>query len=581
MNKFIFKIICFTTSVVLLSSCKKLLEKPLGSDITEETIFSTRNNVLTYLAETYRQIVPFGFPYFNSNSVYRMDRTITATTCDEANFTVGYAPASEQNIAGMAPINVRLSIDVYAQNYVGIRYAWKLFENVDRVVDMTQQEKEEIKAECKALIAMRYSNMLKNYGGLSLVKKSLSVADDIKIERSSIEETVNYIVSLCEEASTALPNTYSTSFTGRVTAGVARAIKAETLLFAASPLFNSNQPYLQFAKPELICYGSYDKNRWKKAADAAKEVLDWAAANDCYVINTGNPFVDFGNATSMMNNPEVLMAYQGGTVGQNGFTQWYLPTLGAFNEGNSLTYNILPQFYKNDGTNQVWPTASDAPRPFAEYNTKMDEMEPRFKSTFWKYGASAWNNPNLARFAWNYNANVSDMNVSAVAKLVKFTYNYQGGTNVNFAQDWIVFRLAEFYLNYAEAMNEHEANHEQAYWALNIIRRRAGLPEITLSNPNANTQEKLREIIRRERAIELFAEEHRPYDIRRWKIAHQPGIGGGDFYTFGYTKNTANNAYLTYQVRFCENRYWNDKMFLCPILQTEINKGYATQNPGY
>ncbi len=568
-------------AVCCISSCKKILEKPLGSDITEETIFSARTNALTYLAETYRQILPFGFPYFNSNNIYRNDRTILANTCDESNFPVGYAPASEQNIAGFDPTVLRLTIDAFAQNYVGIRYAWKLYENIDKVVDMTQQEKDEIKAECKALVALRYANMLKNYGGVSLVKSSLSLQDEIKIERSGIGETVDYIISLCNEALPALPNSYSTSFTGRVTAGVARAVKAEALLFAASPLFNSAQPYLPSPKPELVCYGNYDRNRWKLAADAAKEVIDWASANGCYIINTGNPFVDFGNATSAMNNPEILLAYQGGSVGQNGFTQWYLPTLGAFNEGNNLTYNFLPNFYKSDGTDQQWPAISDAPRNFSEYITKMDQMEPRFKSSFWRYGASAWNNPNLARFAWNYNATISDLNASGVTKLAKFTYNYQGGTNVNFAQDWPIYRLSEFYLNYAEAMNEYEANHEQSYWALNIIRQRAGLPDILASNPEADSQEELRQIIRRERAVELYAEEHRPYDIRRWKIASQPGVYGGAFYTFGYTKNAANNAYLTYQVRLIENRYWNDKMFLCPIPQAEVNKGYTTQNPGY
>lgn len=128
--------------VCILQSCEKLLEKPLGSDITEETIFSTKNNVLTYLSETYRQVIPFGFPYFASNSVYRMDRSILAGTCDEANYAIGFSPSNEQNIAGLLPSNVRLSIDNYNQNYVGIRFAWKLIENVDRVTDMTQSEKD-------------------------------------------------------------------------------------------------------------------------------------------------------------------------------------------------------------------------------------------------------------------------------------------------------------------------------------------------------------------------------------------------------------------------------------------------------
>src|SRR5690606_38928535 len=78
-------------------SCDKLLEKPIGNDITEETIFVNAQNALTYLAETYRQIIPFGLPYFGSNATYRMDRSILAATCDEANFVIGWSPATEQN----------------------------------------------------------------------------------------------------------------------------------------------------------------------------------------------------------------------------------------------------------------------------------------------------------------------------------------------------------------------------------------------------------------------------------------------------------------------------------------------------
>lgn len=565
---------------VLSTACKKL-EKPLGQDVTEEVIFSSAVNAQSFLFQTYRVAIPFGFPYHSSNNTVHLDRSIGAALSDEVEFSIGWSPVSEMNIAGFQPAASRLMNDNFAYNYEGIRRAFIVLENIDKVPDYSAWEKDQIKGECKALIALRYSYMFKHYGGIPLVKQRLTIEDDIKIPRSSVEETVNYIVQLCDEAAAVLPDTYPGPFTGRLTKGVALAIKAETLLFAASPLFNTNTPYASFSNRELIAYASYDVNRWKLAADANKAVIDWALQNAYQIIDTNNPFDDYGRATSEQDNPEILLAYKG-QVNQNGFTRYYLPNLGMFNAGNGITFNILPEFYKADGTDQTWPAPGDPKRPYSEYKQKMDQMEPRFRQMAWIWGQYPYANPGNPKFQWRFAGEDGQTSGNAtVAKLMKFTYKYEGGNNANYAPDWIVFRLAEFYLNYAEALNEFTANAPEAYTALNVIRDRAGLPLILPGNPNYNTQASLREAIHRERAIELFAEDHRPFDVRRWRIAEQPGIIGGDFYGFRYTRNAAQTAYLDYEVYKFETRFWQNKMYLTPFPQVEVNKGYLIQNPGY
>src|SRR5690606_1842109 len=87
------------------------------------------------------------------------------------------------------------------------------------------------------------------------------------------------------------------------------------------------------------------------------------------------------------------------------------------------------------------------------------------------------------------------------------------------APRWITFRLAEFYLNYAEALNEINGSAAEIEWALRQVRERVNMPPITYTN-----QEDMRQKIRRERAVELAFEEHRYFDVRRWKIAGQPGV---------------------------------------------------------
>lgn len=577
-TKFLFAITVVLSC--LLGSCKKL-EKPLGNDVTEDVIFSSAINARSFLFETYRIAIPYGFPYYSGFPASHMYRSIEAALSDEAEFTIGYSPAASINISGFAPNDGFLTNDNFGYNYVGIRRCFIILENIDKVPDYTQLEKDQIKAECKALLALRYSYMFKHYGGVSLVKKRLSVEDDIKIPRSSVEETVNYISQLCDEAEAVLPNSYDGRFTGRLTKGVAMAVKAQTLLFAASPLFNSSSPYLSSSNNSLISYGGYDANRWKLAADASKKVIDWSLANGYGIINTGNPFDDYGVATSKEDNKEILLSYKG-QVNQNGFTRYYLPTLGEFNAGNGINFNIMPKFFKADGSNQTWPAMGDGKKPYSEYKQKMDEMEPRFRQMAWIWGQFPYANPTNPRFQWKFSTeNGQVISYTNVAKLVKFTYNYEGGNNSNYAPDWTVFRLAEFYLNYAEALNEYSANTPEAYTALNVIRNRAGLPLITAATPGYNSQQSFREGIQRERAVELFAEDHRPFDVRRWKIAGQSGIIGGDFFGFKYTRNSAATAYLDYEVYKFETRYWQDKMYLSPIPQIEVNKGYILQNPGY
>ncbi len=222
----------------------------------------------------------------------------------------------------------------------------------------------------------------------------------------------------------------------------------------------------------------------------------------------------------------------------------------------------------------------------------MNEMEPRFKQSFWAYGTQAWNNPGNLLFKWNHEYHQGDpaLKPTGAGFMVKFLYNYKNEE----MKEWIIYRTAEFYLNYAECLNEFDfsVNKNEILEYLNVIRNRAGLPEIDVSDERCSTQENLRELIRRERYCELFGEEHRPFDIRRWKIAHNPGEVGGSAYFFSYTLNAAKDDFVDYYVHNFEDRFWADRMYLTPFpeaspgdetdyFQNEVAKGYIIQNPGY
>ena len=147
--------------------------------------------------------------------------------------------------------------------------------------------------------------------------------------------------------------------------------------------------------------------------------------------------------------------------------------------------------------------------------------------------------------------------------------------------NWIVFRLAEAYLNYAEALNEVDGPTSEAYNAVNIIRNRSGMPDL----PAGLSKEEFRERVRNERAVELFFEDHRFWDIRRWLIAEEEGVMQGDYYGLKINPigegDVDEDTEFSYDFYVFESRTFHKKMYLHPYPLEEVNKGYLIENPGY
>lgn len=152
-------------------------------------------------------------------------------------------------------------------------------------------------------------------------------------------------------------------------------------------------------------------------------------------------------------------------------------------------------------------------------------------------------------------------------------------------RDWFEFplyRLAEFYLNLAEAYNEL-GNSTKSHEYLNVIRKRAGLPDITETN-----KETLRKIIQREWAVEFYEENHRYFDVKHWKLDDLGnGIIGGEKkgvvfqYVAGQDAGWNPWDYVSYAVKTVYTGYWDPSQHLEPFPIGEVNKGYIVQNPGY
>lgn len=555
----------FLLSGLLFSCQKDFLGKPMSSDVTIDTIFNSRIKAETFLWNVYSTSVPMGFTYNWGTDNAPLYASMLMACCDEGEALLGWAGSNAINDGNWGPTNTQE--DNFVWHYKGIRNANIFIANIDRVSDITDDVKKSMKAEASVLKALMYYDMFKRYGGVPIVDKVLLSSDKVMLPRNTVEEVVNYIVKNCDEALPFLPDVYESKSRGRITKGAALALKSRTLLFAASPLFNTATPYLPTIEPKLVCYGNADPNRWKLAADAAKAVLDWAAANDCSLVTDADPGKAYETACAQNDNSEIILANksQGQFWGwwSSMFGQLLLPS-GIYDGwgGEYVTLNFARFYSKADGTPQTWPETGT----YAEYIKKANEMEPRFQQSVWASGTK-----------WNNEIGVRDYaSMSGVGWMRKFfTRSQGGGTFIN----WPVFRLAEFYLNYAEALNEFSPMDQAAYDALNIIRNRSGVPAILNTDFRYNTQETFRQAIRRERAVELAFEEHRIFDVRRWLVADDEGVMGGNFYGYRFAQTGGQNT--SYTKFIFEKRLWAKKMYLYPFPQSEIDKKYLTQNPGW
>ncbi len=594
MKKTIYFLALSFVSLLFYACQKDFLQVPdTTGTLDVEKVFSTKRNAEAALFNGYRRGLTYG-NVGEYNLVYGTLGTIGGERGRGWSWHPSYAIVN----GGTSPNRTVLN---YGSIYTIVRSMWIVNENIDKVPDMDGMLKERVKGESKGLIAYMYMYGLKAYGGIPLVKKALEPSEDLTAPRASVEETVKYIVQLCDEAVAVLPNNWSEDQKGRLTKSAVLAIKAQTLMFAARPLFNSASPYLSLgANNNLISYGSYSEQRWTDAIAATQAALTEASVAGYEILNTGgginipntNALADYGTATSTPGNMEVILASQNedNNAARYRNLSGYWRDTKFNNQRHGLLGNFLPNYLKADGTEQDWPEIGDpAPRPGTDYITRFGQMEARFRADFAGPGIQAANNPNDSRWGFNnwgvHTSNYSTRDVfpnssdygQGVAWPTKFYYGAGGRLWFQFP----IFRVPELYLNLAEAYNE-TGQTALALTNLNIVHNRAGLPSIVETD-----KVKLRELIQREWAVEFYDENKHYFDVKHWLLDDLGnGIIGGKILEFQWLLTTASNKSLpstlvNYYMVSPYNAYWNDKMHLEPFPQDEVNKNAVIQNPGY
>jgi hypothetical protein len=532
-------------------SCKKVLDLQPTNSFSTGAVWSSPALVQVFVNEIYAEAV-LGFKDAGFAWGSQTDELFSNFNwCNENQYVQGQATPDNQGSS--FPLNYSSTINFWPTLYSTIQKANTYFQNIGQldtvgngalITSMT--------AQVHFLRALCYFELLKRFGGVPLITKVYTTNDVTFNEtRASWDSTEAFILTDIAAALPGLQATAASGQEGTATIGAALALKSRLLLYAASPGYNT----------------ANDMSMWQDAADAALAVINLNQYS-LYGTSTtyGSIFTDFFN-------PEVIFARVYGDVYDDRYNTVYRDLSPNGYNGYSA-YNVLEQmveaFQMNDGTAFSWSNPTEAANPY-------QNRDPRFYADILSNGASFQGRP--AQF-WlggldSKLSSLSPWNASktgyTILKMVDSTYNFN--IQPYSPAQWIVFRLSEIYLNYAEAEAElgQTAN---ALTYLNLIRTRAGMPAVT-SGGGADLIAK----IQQERRIELCFEGHRFFDLRRWGLAES---GNQDALGIIITPTNASNTTFSYQVDTVQVRQWEPSFYYYPIPRSEIEANpNLTQNPDY
>src|SRR5690554_1280110 len=258
-------------------SCSDYLEAPPSVDLNEDDVFSDRTLVEQYLTGIYAEGMPNGFNMSTSNLDRRLIGPSTlGGACDEAEEGPIW---SKGNGSWNVDNHNNNSIDWDEDPRHNLRWATlrkcnTVLERIDEVPDDPGDIdfKKRSKGEAYFMRALVFWEGIYRYGGLPIIHHRIKPGEDARYPRDSFSDCIDSIVIDCDRAAALLPDHYTNTLRlGRATRMAALALKSRVLLYAASPLFNTSTPYIPYGEHnDIITYGNYDKERWKKAADAAR-----------------------------------------------------------------------------------------------------------------------------------------------------------------------------------------------------------------------------------------------------------------------------------------------------------------------
>lgn len=546
-------------SAFTLCSCNDFLDREEDSFIDKTATFDSYNRTKQYLTYAY-SLLPEGLNRFSGGA-------LLGAATDDACFAIESSNIQQFNNGSWNALSN--PDNVWDRYFAGIAKCCTLLENSNHVnldisrLDPAKRVEYENnlkdirmwRAEAHFLRAYFNFELLKRYGPIPIIKSTLDINKDYSdTPRPTMKEVVEFIANDCDIAADSLELTpwrnMNDAF-GRATKGAALALKSRLLLYAASPLYVDFGDIDEANKPS-------DATLWKAAADAAKAVIDLnqyelAPAYDDLFKN------DFQNKEYIF-----VRRYPS----NSDFEKSNFPVSYGGKGGTNPSQNLIDDYEMLDGTAFDWSDPVKAAHPFENRDERLlatvlmnGVLFKGKRVATYPGGADAMPNPNATKTGYY------------LRKFLNENVNIQtgGGSDGHVVP---LFRLAEIYLNYAEALNEYDPTNPDIAVYLNKIRERVSLPDV----PSGLTQEQMRTLIHHERRVELAFEEHRFWDVRRWKVASS--TLGAPVKGVKITQDDAGN--FTYSPVQVEQRVFQPKMYWYPIPQSEVLKlHHWEQNKGW
>ena len=600
---------------VYFTSCEDLgagsLEKPPGGDVTIDTIFSNTEYAERVLWKSYRSL---------RSGIIQRDRSHMIGNCLQSEitdlthcYTSGdYGPA-HAIYSGALNSSIVDDTDYWSSpfcvlpfkdagnrgiyTFTSIRHCYMFLDNVDNVPDMEESHRTQLKAEAKTIIAYNMMELFRNYGGIPWIGKAYSPDDDFTNPRMTVEATVDSITTLLDEAIPDLPwqiaEAEVSNWAGRFTKAGAMALKTRLLLHAASPIFNSDQPYREgeASSQNITWYGNADDSRWQRAADAAKALIDEIASNGVYELEqAATPdvkgyrdafFYAYFNRRSSETLISIRDTWQGPKRWGGGMYDVNLNY-----GGGTCTSEFMRMFPMADGTlitdpasgwdETVDPLGCEGVDTERSYN-----RDPRMYETM-LINNDDWGGQIAKTYSSDAGSGKHFLRPAASGNIwVRKFIPADNPWNVRHDEHHFPYiRLPEIYLSYAETMNEL-GNITEAYKYINMVRNRVGLKNI--EDAGTWNKESLRKQILTERVCEFGFEQVRWFDMIRHKLEDS---FTQQLHNVKITKEADDSYTYTYPAITWQSRAWwsnfDTKWYLTPFPLDEVQKDYGLiQNPGW
>jgi hypothetical protein len=572
--KFIYLFVAFTMFATI--SCEDILDVEASDAFTEDLIYNDPVQVERLVYTVYNSTESWGL---NKAQWWSRRFNIEAGSF-EAKFNFQNRDLMRLN-AGWTSSNVGLFAQKWSNYWDYIRLANEFLDKIDESEAMLKDPEKVtvLKAEMKFLRANAYTKLLKYYGAVPILENALGLDANFQLVRNSYEECVEFIVKELDEAATILPETRPDIEFGRATKLAALAVKSRTLLYAASKLHDPstapNGPLYDYAKA----------SKWQDAADAAKVIIDIVGARDLIAVNDATEYQKLfltPNEDLFFARPFSAAYYDFGTDVNSLWDQTQSPS-GYGGWGlSSPTHNFALEFNMADGTrtNEAG-TSYDAANPNANremrYYADLNFQGAMFRGRPVDYALAETPSEDTPDGPDSPNGVVEGIGINQQHSS-KTGYNIRkfqdesltALTDISAQRPFILYRLAEVYLNYAEAQAEL-GNDDIARTFVNKISSRALQPAITAAG------EELKDAIKKERRIELAFEGHNFFDERRWM--NEAHLG---FPIQGLTWAKATDGSVSFTENTVITRPWFEKHYYLPIPATEVEKAPSLlQNAGY